>query len=80
MRTLDIDRLTLRLTGVSPVAAHVLARAVAGRLSKLRFDGAAAPASLHIDVRARRGEPPEMLSARIADEIERTLKGVHVGR
>jgi hypothetical protein len=80
MKTLDIGRLTLHLDGVSPAAAQALARTVAGRLSHVRLANSAQLESLRVGVRARRGETPDLLSARIAAEVESTLNGGRRGR
>jgi hypothetical protein len=61
-----IDRISLRVTGMDPLEAKALARAVAQRLAPALAlaPGEASIPRLHVEVAARRGERPDELAAR----------------
>ena len=75
---ITIDRISLRVTGMDPLEAKVLARAVAQRLAPALAlaPGEASIPRLRVEVAAKRGERPEELAARavarLAPLINRT--------
>lgn len=77
---ITVDRLSLRLAGVSRSGAEAIARAVAERLAAASgFDsdcrgGNAQRPALAVTVEARHGESQTELAGRIANEILRSLE------
>ncbi len=71
---LDLDRLTLRVSGISAAQGRELADLVGRRLA-----GVVPPTtggsteSLHVSIPARSGEPLDMLAQRIVTEMLRSL-------
>jgi hypothetical protein len=72
---LTIERLRLRASGLDEGAARQLARCVAeGLAASLQLPpGVAALEALRVEVTARAGEAPDMLSRRIIDAVGRAL-------
>ena len=66
---IDIDRLSMRLTGIEPPDARRLAQLVAARLGPglLLGPGDASIARLQVEVQASPGAGPAELADRIAD-------------
>jgi phosphate uptake regulator len=71
---LRIDRLALRLTGVSDGDARRIAELVARCLAGARQRGAASTAAVHLDLAARDDERFESLAERIARRIASALE------
>jgi hypothetical protein len=73
--SLTIERLRLRATGLDEGAARKLATLVAeGLVPSLQLPpGRTAIDSLNVEVQARAGEGPELLSRRIVDAIGHAL-------
>jgi len=70
---LQIDRLALRLTGVSERDARRLAQLVVRSLARSPGHGAASTRSLRLDLSAPDGEPLESLADRIASRVASAL-------
>jgi hypothetical protein len=76
MSRVTVDRLTLKLTGLSPAAGEPFGRRLALKLASANLDlnASARIATLYVIVTPHPGESQEALSDRITSEILRTLE------
>jgi len=63
---IEIDRISLHVTGMDPISAQALAQAIAAGLAPTLSlaPGEAALAHLRVEVQARHGEQPDALAVR----------------
>lgn len=77
----NIDRISLRVTGMDPIDARALAQAIATGLAPTLAlaPGEAALDRLRVEVQAKHGEKPEVLAARAVARLAPLLNRVDAG-